>query len=201
MKSLKTILTAMLTLILALSAVGCGTKTPSPQTGILATTTDEQLIAKYIEGLDICLVGEAELLFTSAATIPSQTLYMFFVYATLQDKLYTPNDWLSKTDGKYHIPASAVAATVAKYFNGAKLEPSSVHDYVASANEYVTTTFGGFGGGRFVQLRSKEAVSADTIKLTADFYTAADHKTIAYTKVYTIQVGSDGHKYLSIAKR
>lgn len=83
MRNKTTITAAMLALVLMLSAAGCGTKGPATgsnppgtgaNTGILDTLTDQQLVSRYIEGLDIALIGDTELVFTDAGTIPSQTL-------------------------------------------------------------------------------------------------------------------------------
>lgn len=125
---------------------------------------------------------------------------MFFIHATLQDKLYSPEAWLSKADSKYHIPLDAVTATIGKYFSGAKFDPTKVNDYVPAGKEFVTPIFGGFGGGRFIKVRSKESVAANTIKLTADFYDSESFGKVVYTKVYTIEVGDGGYRYLSITK-
>lgn len=198
----------VLVIALLLTAVGCQPRTPAAATDpsaswfsktLLATQTDEQLMSRYIEGLDI-VFGGSELVFSDASTIPSQTLFMFFVHATLQDKLYTPDNWLNKSDSKYHIPLDAVTATIDKYFSGAKFDPTKVQGYVPASNEFVTPLFGGFGGGRFIKLRAKEAITADTVRLTADFYDGESFKNIVYTKIYTIQIGAGGYKYLSITK-
>lgn len=198
---------AMLTTLL-LAVAGCarvpdtGVNPPSPngQTGVLATLTDEQLIARYIEGLDIALVGNTELIFGDARIIPSQTLYMFFVHATYQDNLYSPDDWLNKTDNKYHVPLDVVSTTIDKYFDGARFDPAEVDCYVPASKEFVTPVFGGFGGGRFIKLRQKETLTADRIRLTADFYDGENFGNVVYTKIYTIQITAGGYKYLSIIR-
>lgn len=190
----------IIALILALSLVLGGCAGPGSKASSLETITDQGFIDRYIQDLDIALVGENELLFEDSAQIPSRTLYMFFAYAVTHDKLYDPQQWVNKADGRYHIPLDTVTTTISRYFKTVNFDPADVPNYVSASKEFVTPVFAGFGGGRFVRLRDKAILSKDTVRLTADFYDGEGFAKVVYSKVYTVQISGDGYKYLSITK-
>lgn len=193
-----TALALILTLALAVSGAGCRPKLAGEAAKVYALS-DTELIGRYIEGLDIA-VGD-DLLFTDPATIPSQTLLMFFCCVTDQNETVNSSRWIDQEDGQFHIPLSEIETTVRQYLGDkARLDPTQITGYDAVKREVVTPIFAGFGGARFIKLTGKEIVAKDTFSLTAGFYDES-YKTLLCTKVYTIRVTDTGYQYLSIVMK
>lgn len=183
-------------LLLTVIASGCAPRA----TGSAATAyklPDGELTDRYIEGLDVAL-GD-KLVFTDSKQIPSDTLYMFFSFVASRDDA-TSQSWYNRADDRFHIPLAAVTTTLNRYFDAVSFDPTKITTYVPATKEFVTPIFGGFGGARFVKLQKRAVVSADTIRLTADFYDGPNYAKIVSTKVYTIRVLADGYHYVSITK-
>lgn len=51
--------------------------------------SDEEVLYNYINGLEVSLIKKSELTFSNSGEIPSQTLYMFFLYSLDSNKYNT----------------------------------------------------------------------------------------------------------------
>ncbi|AFM02429.1 hypothetical protein Desde_4168 [Desulfitobacterium dehalogenans ATCC 51507] len=161
--------------------------------------SDEELVYEYCSGIDLALADN--LLFTQAKDIPTETLYIFFCYITSpsEGSENIQEQWHNKTDDKYHVPIADIENVLNRYFDGYHFDPAQIDGYQPQTKEIVIGGLGGFGGGRFPKLVSKEQLSDDTLKLTVDYYDF-DYTEVFYTKVYTIRFTEEGSQYLSIQK-
>ncbi|MTV50861.1 hypothetical protein GJ688_18175 [Heliobacillus mobilis] len=177
----------------------------------LLTLIDDKFISRYIEGLDICLAADNELIFKNSEDIPSHTLYIFSIYAMEEEfnATHAPSHigscgdrFFDKRDKLFHIPVETIREVLDKYFEKTIFEPQKVYDlFDPVKNEFVTPIFAGFGGARNPKLSHKEQITTDTVRLTVDFHDSIEPDSdIMYTKVYTMKHTDGGWKYLSITK-
>lgn len=165
--------------------------------------SDQELLDKYINGLDICLIGENELIFENPDEISSQTLYMFYLYTLNNgdDSKYKDYErqWLKK-DNKFHIPIKDIKAVLGRYFEHYLLDPTKIHGYSTSEDAVVTSTISGFGGCRFTKIKDKE-LDQDQLTLVVDFYGDERFQKVIETKEYVIRFYETGYYLLSVTKK
>jgi len=164
--------------------------------------SDQELLDKYINGLDICLIGENELIFENPDEISSETLYMFYLYTLNNgdDSKYKEYErqWLKK-DNQFHIPIKDIKAVLDRYFEHYLLDPTKIHGYSTSEDAVVTPTISGFGGCRFTKVKDKE-FDHDKLTLLVDFYDESYQK-VHYSKEYLIRFYETVYYLLSVIKK
>lgn len=160
--------------------------------------SDEELVSRLAEGLDICLIGDNELLFTDVKDIPSSTLYMLFVYLCNTSSNKELQEKYESYSEQGFIPARDVTALLNQYFDNPNFVPEEANANYDASKDVFTGVYSGFGGGRFPKLISKNFLD-DHLTLKVAFYDDR-YKVIYYTKTYKIRFTDNGYKYLSITK-
>jgi hypothetical protein len=194
--------------------IACGAQPPAnvpdqPASDDLAANTafyqslsDDELMYKIASDLDLCLIGSNELLFTDPETIPSKTLFMFFIYVFSQEVfegIKDPLMYFNEDIDKYSIPVRDIRQLLQGYFEKFIFDPSQVEGYDQAADAIHVNIMSGFGGARFPELESK-TFNKDLLTMTVAYHDGPEYQKISYTKTYEIRFTSDGFMYLSIAR-
>ena len=168
---------------------------------------DEELLYEYINGLEICLIGENELIFKNPDEISSSTLHMFFLYI-LNNDFFTGDDsqykeyerqWLKK-DNKFHIPIKDITTVLDRYFEHYSLEPAKIYGYSPSENAVIERTITGFGGDVWTRVKDKK-FEQEQLVLVVDFYEDNSFQEVSKTKEYVIRFYESGYYLLSVTKK
>ncbi len=166
--------------------------------------TNGSFVGRYIADLDLCLTGDAELVFNNAAEIPQRTLLNFFIFDVNEDDKNTSSpkkkEYYNKDDEKYHIPVSDIEAVIARYFEGAVFDPFELDEFDEERNMIVLSDFPESKGENAVALTEKKKLSDDTMELTVKFYANEDAASYKYTKVFVIKMDEYQVIYQSINK-
>jgi len=159
--------------------------------------SDEELLYKYVNGLEIAL----ELIFEDPDEIPSDTLFMFFLYSLDTDNYYEEYEklWYNEKDNKFHIPIKDIETQLDRYFEHYSLDPTKIYGYSASENAVVINTITGFGGDVFTKVKDKK-FDYDKLTLVVDFYDSS-FQNIIETKEYVFRFYETGYYLLSVTKK
>lgn len=167
--------------------------------------TDDEILAKYCVNLDLCLIGDYELVFNDSSEISANCLWMFFQYITGHENLYDIQKYYNKENGLFYIPTDLIQKTVEKYFvNLPKIDFGKIYnviyDQFNEEEQIITKDYGGFGGARFEKFIKKEKVNENVYKFTVDYYESEEKIKVSYRKIYTIKIDDQGYQYISIEK-
>ncbi len=161
--------------------------------------TDEEIMEKYATNLDICLIGDCELVFEDPLQINSDTLWLFFMYTlSLDENSNGGQQWYNSKDNLYHVPITDIKKVLDKYFVAYRFVPEELSNFDSGKNEIVQATLSGFGGSRYPQHVSREILS-DKLTLKVKFFDE-NYKQVFYMKTYTILIEPEGYKYLAIIR-
>lgn len=165
--------------------------------------SDEELLYKYINGLEICLVGKNELIFKNPDEIPSEALFMFFLY-TLNNENSSKYEeyetqWFNKNDNLFHIPIKDIKAVLDLYFEHYSLVPTKIQGYSASEDSVCIATILGFGGDVWTRVTDKK-FDQDKLTLVVDFYEDNNFQKVRERKEYVIRFYDTGYYLLSVKK-
>ncbi len=178
--------------------------------------SDEELLYYFINGLEICLINKSELLFNNPDEIPSQTLYMFFLYS-LNDTLFSEDysvyedKWL-KDDGLFHIPVDDITDQLSRFFESFNFDTSQLQEYVideynssevvsygydSEENAIITPSISGFGGDVYTKVLTKY-FEGDILTLVVDFYNNYQLDKLIERKSYGLRFYNIGYYFMSI---
>ncbi|MDR1321379.1 MAG: hypothetical protein LBK56_08165 [Gracilibacteraceae bacterium] len=210
----KRVLLIALLAICVFMLIACGAEPPvndpdQPASDDLAANidfykslSDNELMYKIASDLDLCLIGSNELLFTDPETIPSETLFMFFVYVFNQEVfegIKDPLMYFNEDVDKYSVPVRDIRQLLQGYFERFIFDLSQVEGYEQAEDSIFINTMSGFGGARFPKLESK-LFDKDRLTMTVAYYDGPEYQKISYTKTYEVRFTSDGFMYLSIVR-
>ena len=164
--------------------------------------SDEELLYNYINGLEVALIHENELIFEDPDEIPSETLCMFFLYSLDTDNYYEEYEklWYNEKDNMFHIPIKDIKTHLDRYFEHYSLDPTKIYGYSASENAVVINTITGFGGDVWTKVKDKE-FDYDQLTLVVDFYEDSNFQKIIETKEYVFRFYETGYYLLSVTKK
>lgn len=66
--------------------------------------------------LDLCLIGDYELVFNDSSEINANCLWMFFQYINSHENLYDIQEFYDKESDLFYFPTDLIQKTVEKYF-------------------------------------------------------------------------------------
>lgn len=164
--------------------------------------SDGELLYNYINGLEAALTRENELIFEDPDEIPSETLYMFFLYSLDTSNNYEEYEklWYNEKDNKFHIPIKDIKVHLDCYFEHYSLDPTKIYGYSATENAVLTNTITGFGGDVWTKVKDKK-FDYDQLTLVVDFYEDGSFQKIIETKEYVFRFYETGYYLLAVTKK
>lgn len=156
--------------------------------------------------LDLCLIGDYELVFNDSSEINANCLWMFFQYINSHENLYDIQEFYDKESDLFYFPTDLIQKTVEKYFvNLPKIDFGQIYNVIydlfnEEGDKIIAKDYGGFGGARLEKFIKKEKVNENVYKFTVDYYESEEKIRVSYRKIYTIKINDQGYQYLSIEK-
>jgi hypothetical protein len=209
MKKISWMALLILCLLFLVSCLGPNNSAPSEAEGTSQLQTniafyqalpDDELVLRIAE-IDLHLIGDNELLFSDPETIPTKTLFIFFLSAFNQEVYYGDREYkefFDESSDLFFIPVKDIKETLQRYFEKFSFDPKEISDYDPATDTIRASTMSGYGS-RSTKLESK-SFDQDRLTMTVIRYADLEHQEIMYRKTYTVRFTADGFFYLSIAR-